>query len=77
MYICLAETVIVGLVPGAYTWVSDGTDPLVGMIQDYGASGPRPEKKGLPVRLPAGRVTCWLLNRRILSITEVVTIMVK
>lgn len=35
--ICLAETVIVGLVPGAYTWVSDGTDPLVGMIQDYGA----------------------------------------
>lgn len=35
--ICLAETVIVGLVPGAYTWVSDGTDPLVGLIQDYGA----------------------------------------
>ena len=35
--ICLAETVIVGLVPGAYTWVSDGTDPLVGIIQDYGA----------------------------------------
>lgn len=35
--ICLAETVIVGLVPGAYTLVSDGTDPLVGMIQDYGA----------------------------------------
>ena len=35
--ICLAETVIVGLVPGAYTMVADGTDPLVGMIQDYGA----------------------------------------
>ena len=35
--VCLAETVIVGLVPGAYTWVSDGTDPLVGLIQDYGA----------------------------------------
>ena len=35
--ICLAETVIVGLVPGPYTWVSDGTDPLVGMIQDNGA----------------------------------------
>jgi len=36
--VCLAETVIVGLVPGAYTWVSDGTDPLVGLIQDYGAA---------------------------------------
>lgn len=35
--VILAETVIVGLVPGAYTLVSDGTDPLVGMIQDYGA----------------------------------------
>ncbi len=35
--ICLAETVIVGLVPSAFTLVSDGTDPLVGMIQDYGA----------------------------------------
>ena len=35
--VCLAETVIVGLVPGAYTWVSDGTEPLVGLIQDYGA----------------------------------------
>ena len=35
--IVLAETVIVGLVPGAYTLVSDGTDPLVGLIQDYGA----------------------------------------
>lgn len=36
--ICLAETVIVGLVPSAFTLVSDGTDPLVGLIQDYGAS---------------------------------------
>lgn len=35
--VCLAETVIVGLVPGAYTWVANGTDPLVGLIQDYGA----------------------------------------
>ena len=35
--ICLAETVIVGLLPGAYTWFSYGTDHLVGMIQDYGA----------------------------------------
>lgn len=35
--IVLAETVIVGLVPGAYTLVGDGTDPLVGLIQDYGA----------------------------------------
>ncbi len=36
--ICLAETVIVGLVPSAFTLVSDGTDPLVGLIQDYGAA---------------------------------------
>ena len=35
--ICLAETVIVGLVPEAYTLVGDGTDPLVGMIEDYNA----------------------------------------
>lgn len=36
--VVLAETVIVGQVPDAYTVVSDGTDPLVGMIQDYGAT---------------------------------------
>ena len=35
--VCLAETVIVGLVPEAYTVVGDGTDPLVGMIEDYQA----------------------------------------
>lgn len=34
----LAETVIVGAVPEAFTYVSDGTDPLVGMLQDYGAT---------------------------------------
>ena len=33
----LAETIIVGLVPDAYTEVYGGTDDLVGMIQDYGA----------------------------------------
>lgn len=36
--ICLAETVVVGLVPEAYTVVGNGTDPLVGLIQDYDAS---------------------------------------
>ena len=35
--IILAETIIVGLVPDAYTEVYGGTDDLVGMIQDYGA----------------------------------------
>ena len=35
--ILLAETVLVGTVPEAYTQVGDGTDPLVGMIQDYDA----------------------------------------
>lgn len=35
--VILAETVIVGLVPEAYTLVGDGTQPLVGLIQDYGA----------------------------------------
>lgn len=35
--VCLAETVIVGLVPEAYTLVGDGTDPIVGMIEDYSA----------------------------------------
>ncbi len=35
--VCLAETVIVGLVPQAYTLVGDGTDPMVGLIEDYGA----------------------------------------
>ncbi len=35
--IVLAETVIVGLVPDAYTEVYGGTDELVGMIEDYGA----------------------------------------
>ncbi|MEG0541575.1 MAG: sporulation protein YunB [Angelakisella sp.] len=38
--VVLAETVIVGNVPEAYTMVGDGTDSLVGMIQDYGASVP-------------------------------------
>lgn len=38
--VVLAETVIVGGVPDAFTKVSDGTDPLVGMIQDYGAVSP-------------------------------------
>lgn len=38
--IVLAETVIVGNVPEAYTMVGDGTDPLVGLIQDYSASVP-------------------------------------
>lgn len=36
--VVLAETVVVGQVPEAYTVVNDGTDPLVGMIQDYGAT---------------------------------------
>lgn len=36
--VVLAETVIVGLVPDAYTEVYGGTDDLVGMIQDYGAA---------------------------------------
>ncbi len=35
--VILAETIIVGLVPDAYTEVYGGTDDLVGMIQDYGA----------------------------------------
>ena len=35
--IILAETIIVGLVPDAYTEVYGVTDDLVGMIQDYGA----------------------------------------
>ena len=37
--VLLAETVIVGAVPEAFTEVSDGTDPMVGLIQDYGAEG--------------------------------------
>ena len=36
--VVLAETVIVGLVPEAYTEVYGGTDDLVGMLQDYGAA---------------------------------------
>lgn len=36
--VVLAETVIVGLVPDAYTEVYGGTDELVGMLQDYGAA---------------------------------------
>lgn len=36
--VVLAETIIVGLVPEAYTEVYGGTDDLVGMIQDYGAA---------------------------------------
>lgn len=35
--IILAETVIVGAVPEAFTLVGDGTEPMVGLIQDYGA----------------------------------------
>ena len=35
--VVLAETIIVGLVPDAYTEVYGGTDDLVGMIQDYEA----------------------------------------
>ena len=35
--VVLAETIIVGLVPNAYTEVYGGTDDLVGMIQDYEA----------------------------------------
>ena len=35
--VVLAETIIVGTVPEAFTKVSDGGDPLIGMIQDYGA----------------------------------------
>lgn len=38
--VVLAETIIVGQVPAAFTEVSDGTDPLVGMLQDYGAVAP-------------------------------------
>lgn len=38
--VVLAETVVVGQVPDAYTVVNDGTDPLVGMLQDYGAVPP-------------------------------------
>ena len=41
--VVLGETVIVGLVPDAYTMVGDGTDPLVGMIQDYDAAEQRME----------------------------------
>lgn len=37
--VILAETIIVGLIPDAYTEVYGGTDDLVGMIQDYGALG--------------------------------------
>ncbi len=35
--ICLAETIVVGLVPEAYTVVGDGTSPMVGMLEDFGA----------------------------------------
>lgn len=35
--VTLAETVIVGLVPDAYTEVYTGTEDLVGTLQDYGA----------------------------------------
>lgn len=35
--VVLAETIIVGAVPEAYTMVGDGSDELVGIIQDYGA----------------------------------------
>ena len=41
--ICVAETVIVGLVPEAYTQVGDGTGVLEGMLQDYGAAKTRKE----------------------------------
>ena len=44
--ICLTETVVVGLVPEAYTVVGNGTDPLVGMIHDYDAARPRLAKYG-------------------------------
>lgn len=36
--VVLAETIIVGRVPEAFTNVLDGSDPLVGLIQDYGAT---------------------------------------
>jgi len=35
--VILTDTVIVGTVPSAYTRVYDGTDPLAGILQDYGA----------------------------------------
>lgn len=35
--VMLAETVVVGIVPDAYTEVSSADDPIVGMIEDYGA----------------------------------------
>ncbi len=38
--VVLAETIVVGTVPEAFTQVSDGSDPLVGLIQDYGATVP-------------------------------------
>lgn len=39
--VVLAETIIVGKVPEAFTMVSDGTDPLVGLLQDYEAAAPQ------------------------------------
>lgn len=44
--VCVAETVVVGLVPDAYTQVGDGTGELEGMIKDYGANESRTSEAG-------------------------------
>lgn len=36
--VCIAETVIVGKVPEAYTYVTEGSNGIAGTINDYGAN---------------------------------------